>query len=252
MNAIMAVTQIVTRVKITNDAEEYQCLSPGMLPMNRPLSERVIALAGIFQAASLTQHFARQGRGDPAAFTASVESILNIEAVSTEEVYGGVEGVFLGLKLLHDKLSGATDAKDLELARYVIAMIQLERTLAKRPDVLDTIRHGIQAAQSQTSLIEADELDGVERPNLIEKLAELYTQTLSTLSPRIMINGEPGYLANPRIAASIRAVLLAGIRSVVLWRQLGGNRWQLLLSRKKIAAEAKKQLDASSAQQTIH
>ncbi len=37
-------------------------------------------------------------------------------------------------------------------------------------------------------------------------------------------------------AAKIRALLLAGIRSARLWRQLGGHRWQLIFSRRKLLA----------------
>jgi len=62
------------------------------------------------------------------------------------------------------------------------------------------------------------------------------------------VNGEQGYLATPLIAAKVRAGLLAGVRSAVLWRQLGGNRWQLLFGRRRIAREAGRllrQADAS-------
>ncbi|MEK9134155.1 MAG: DUF489 family protein, partial [Pseudomonadota bacterium] len=69
------------------------------------------------------------------------------------------------------------------------------------------------------------------------------SQTISTLTPRIMVNGEHGHLSNPLIAAKVRAALFAGIRSAFLWRQLGGNRWQLLFNRAKIAGEAAKILD---------
>jgi len=215
--------------------------------LNRSLNDRVIALAGIFQAARLVQQFARQGKADQDAFAASIESILKIDAANTEEVYGGAAGVSLGLQELHDKLQGGNEPGDLEMARYVIAMIQLEGVLEKRQEIPETIRRGIETAQAQMKFFEAeDDQEGIH-PKLIEKLAELYIQTISTLAPRIMVNGEPGYLANPRITGGVRAALLAGIRSAVLWRQLGGRRWQLLLSRKKIAAEAGKILDAIKA-----
>jgi len=32
----------------------------------------------------------------------------------------------------------------------------------------------------------------------------------------------------------IRACLLAGIRSAILWRQVGGTKWQLLFFRRRI------------------
>ena len=101
----------------------------------------------------------------------------------------------------------------------------------------DAIRRGIEAAQAQMKFFQP-EGDGGAHPRLVEKLAELYSQTLSTLTPRIMVNGDHGYLGDPQIAARVRVALFAGIRSAFLWRQLGGNRWQLLFSRKKIASEA--------------
>jgi high frequency lysogenization protein len=61
-----------------------------------------------------------------------------------------------------------------------------------------------------------------------------------------MVNGEHGHLGNPVVAAKVRAALFAGIRSAFLWHQLGGNRWQLLFSRKKIATEAGKILRGSA------
>ena len=38
-------------------------------------------------------------------------------------------------------------------------------------------------------------------------------------------------------AARIRALLLAGIRSARLWRQLGGSRWQMVFSRRRLLNE---------------
>jgi high frequency lysogenization protein len=47
-------------------------------------------------------------------------------------------------------------------------------------------------------------------------LAETYSETVSTLSPRIMVTGEPNLLNRPEIANRIRALLLAGVRAAVL------------------------------------
>lgn len=199
--------------------------------------QRILALAGMFQAARLVQQLARQGRADPVAFRASVESVLALDAPSVADVYGGADGVRTGLELLRDKLGGAADANDLETAKYVVAMMQLEAALRRQPEVNEAIRRGIETVKSQMEFFEPPDDDSVH-PRLVDKLAELYTQTLSTLSPRIMVSGEQGYLASPHIAAAVRAALFAGIRSAVLWRQLGGTRWQLLLARRRLAGEA--------------
>jgi high frequency lysogenization protein len=206
--------------------------------MNMPYTDRTLALAGLFQAARLAQQLAREGRAEPGAFAASIQSLMLIDAPSTDAVYGGARGVTTGLEQLRSKLTGNTQANDAELARYVIAMIHLEGQLRRQTDMQEVIRRGIEAAREQMKFFEATENDETVHPRLVEKLAELYTQTISTLSPRIMVNGEHGHLSNPLIAAKVRAVLFAGIRAAFLWHQLGGNRWQLLFSRRKIAVEA--------------
>ncbi|MHB8536337.1 MAG: high frequency lysogenization protein HflD [Sulfuricaulis sp.] len=206
--------------------------------MNTPLTDRTLALAGLFQAARLAQSLAREGRAETNAFAACVHSLLLIDASSTAAVYGGAAGVKLGLGMLRDKLAGKTDVGDVEIAKYVISMIHLESRLRRRPEIQEAVRHGIEAIQSQMKFFEAAENNETAHPRLVEKLAELYAQTLSTLTPRIMVSGEHGYLSDPQIAAKVRATLFAGIRSAFLWRQLGGGRWQLLFLRRKIADEA--------------
>ena len=206
--------------------------------MDTPFTDRTLALAGLFQAARLVQQLAREGRAESTAFTASIQSLLLIDAPSTEVVYGGVQGVRLGLEMLRDKLAGETDAGDVEIAKYVISMIHLESRLRRHASMQEAIRRGIETIQAQMKFFEVTESGEAAHPRLIEKLAELYSQTISTLTPRIMVSGEQGYLANPQIAAKVRAVLFAGIRSAFLWRQLGGRRWQLLFFREKIADKA--------------
>ncbi len=211
--------------------------------MNSSFTDRTLALAGLFQAARLAQALAHEGRTDASAFVASIQALMLIDAPTTEAVYGGAQGVALGLDLLRNKLGGVTDSGDVEIAKYVISMIHLEGQLRRQPEMQDAIRRGIEAIQSQMKFFEAEENGEAVHPRLVEKLAELYSQTISTLTPRIMVNGEHGHLSNPLIAAKVRAVLFAGIRSAFLWRQLGGNRWQLLFSRRKIASEAKQILE---------
>lgn len=205
---------------------------------------QVLALAGIFQSACLVQQLAREGHTDSAALRTSIQSILALDAPDVETIYGSARGVRLGLELLNSKLTGKTKPSDMEMARYVVAMVQLEGSLRRSPKMLDDIRQGIDTARAQMKFFENDApADGVH-PLLMEKLAQLYSQTISTLTPRIMVSGEHGHLSNPAIAARVRAALLAGVRSAVLWRQLGGRRWQLLFSRGKIARTAAELLEA--------
>jgi len=52
---------------------------------------------------------------------------------------------------------------------------------------------------------------------MIGNLANLYRNSISHLNPRIMVSGDPDHLNNNETASTIRAALLGGIRSVVLW-----------------------------------
>jgi high frequency lysogenization protein len=201
------------------------------------LQDRTLALAGIFQAARLVQQFSREGQADPTAFGASIRSVLLIDAGSVADVYGDAPGVALGLALVRDKLGGETTPQDIEMAKYVVALMQLEAALARRAEVTQAIQTGIRSIGSQMEFFKS-QADKDTQTRLTEKLADLYTHTLSTLSPRIIVTGEQGHLATARIASGVRAVLFAGIRSAVLWRQLGGARWHLLVYRGKLAAEA--------------
>jgi len=212
----------------------------------RHFRDQVIALAGIFQSARLVQQLAREGRAEREPFRHSIRSVLAIDAPDTTAVYGGLGGVRLGLELLKSKLAGNSVPADVEMARYVVAMMHLEKLLRRKPEMQDSIRQGIETTQEQMKFFESEvETDPDDvHPKLVDKLAELYTRTISLLGPRIMVSGEHGHLANPVVAARVRAALLAGIRSAVLWHQLGGRRLQLLFSRRKVARAAAELLAA--------
>ena len=194
--------------------------------------DQVMALAGLFQACSLVKQVARRGLADSAPLTASIESVFAIDAENVESVYGSAVGLATGFAVLRKELARSARGRDREVIRYAVSLLHLERKLMKRPQMLNTLRQGIATAASQAQHFSST------HPNVIASLADLYTRTISTLSPRIMVKGEPTILANPDNAARIRALLLAGIRSTVLWRQRGGTRLNLLLGRRRILQTA--------------
>lgn len=200
------------------------------------LEDRTLALAGIFQSAELVRQIARQGLTDQAPFESSIKSVLKLDAASTEEVYDGPKGIKMGLQVLSKQLEPGSN-RNMEIIHYVFGLILLERKLIKRQDMLETLREGIKVAIEQTKT------KPVTHPDIITQLARLYSQTLSTFDYRLQVSGEPRYLDNQQNADKIRALLLTGIRSTVLWRQKGGNRWQFLFSRGKILRSTKQYLD---------
>ncbi|MGR8952008.1 MAG: high frequency lysogenization protein HflD [Gammaproteobacteria bacterium] len=196
----------------------------------KTITNQTIALAGVAQAAALVQQLATRGTCDQDALTASIGSVLKVDSDSVLEVYGGLEGLKLGLEQLQSQMTGYR-IDNPEQARYAATLVFLERQLSSRKDLLAAIRTGVEKAQAQS------EHFGLLHENVMANLGEVYHSTVSTLQPRIMVNGEQAYLARPEIVNKIRALLLAGIRSVILWKQCGGARWKFIFYRKKIQKE---------------
>lgn len=176
-----------------------------------------------------------------------MNSVLALDAPSPEAVYGNARGVTLGLQCLRDNLNRPKDAGGVEISRYVASVLQLERTLESDTVMLATIRHGLKSVIAALPVDDGSKSIGTDT-NIAPKLAELYRTTLSTIKPRIMVSGEHGHLNDPGTAEMVRAVLLAGIRSAYLWRQLGGGRWQLLVNKQAIVSEARRILEQLATQ----
>lgn len=196
----------------------------------KTLTNQTIALAGVAQAANLVHQLATKGTANTGALEASIGSVLKIDSASVLDIYGGLENLKSGLEQLNAQLTGYKIAEP-QQARYCASLVFLENELSKQPAMLKTIQNGIIKAQNQA------EQFGLLHENVLANLASLYQQTLSNLQPRIMVNGDPNYLERTDIANKIRACLLAGIRSALLWRQCGGTRWKFLFYRKKMQTE---------------
>ncbi len=201
--------------------------------MTKTIRDKTIALAGVFQAAKQVQSVARSGSLEPEMLAVSISSIFETDPPTTEATFGGTANLITGLTQLRDLLGAKKKPDGMEVTQYVISLLYLERRLAKNPQMLNQIGEGIEKAKSQ-----ADHFGDIQHPSVIASLAELYSNTISTLKPRIMVQGDPNQLSNPGNAEKIRTILLAGIRSAVLWNQCGGSRLGLLFQRKKYTTEA--------------
>lgn len=204
--------------------------------MIKTTTNQTLALAGIFQAAAQVRRLANEGRTDNAEFETMVGSLFVTDPKETLEVYGGIHSLHAGLRSLITNLGSETRQREAETTRYVITLLHLERKLASRKDLVETIGRGIENARRQS------EHFSPTHPNVIASLADIYVNTISTLSPRIMVSGQHNYLQQPDIANRVRTLLLAGIRSAVLWSQVGGGRLRLLFTRGKYLAEAQRLL----------
>lgn len=196
------------------------------------ITNQTIALAGISQACQLVQDLATTGTANNTAIETSIGSILKINSDSVIGIFTDLEHLKPGLVQLEKQLTGRSIANP-EQARYAASLVFLERQLSNRPEMLTQISLGIEKADAQS------EAFGLMHENILANLGDLYHNTISTLHPRIMVNGKQEYLAQPNIVNKIRSILLAGIRATLLWRQCGGARWKFLIFRKKLQDEIK-------------
>jgi high frequency lysogenization protein len=205
--------------------------------MIKNLSNQTIALAGLSQSVQLVRNLARTGHADADDVEACISSLFKINADDVPDVYGGLRNLHTGLNLLEKQL-GNPESVDTELARYAAALVYLEGKFLRQESMQKAVRSGVERATTQAAHF------SVGHENVMASLAEIYQNTISKLSPRIVIGGDQAYLQNPEIANKIRALLLAGIRAAWLWRQCGGSRWAFLLNRRKYREEAKRLLQS--------
>lgn len=201
--------------------------------MAHSLGNATLALAGVFQSTYLVREIAHRGTAEPALFGVCIRSLFELDPPDTESVYGGRAGLHTGLQLVTTQLSGPSDKRDFEITKYVVAVLHLERKLVSNAPMLQRLRDGIERVRTQV-----DYFSSHTHENVVAGIADLYVNTISTLTPRIIVSGDHGHLNNPDNANKVRALLLAAIRSAVLWRQNGGSRLQLLFRRRQIAQEA--------------
>ncbi|GKT11598.1 MAG: high frequency lysogenization protein [Thiomicrorhabdus sp.] len=195
--------------------------------------DRTLALIGIYQASQLVYDLATTGKADELAYHTCVQSLFCDEPKETLDVYGGdLKNIQVGVNTLLAQMGSdvAIQSRNMEITRYALSLMILEKKLVEQGEPMQKIAGILETAKSQQQMF------GEEHDNVIASIARAYTENVSNVKPRIMVNGQHGHLQNARVANKIRVLLLAGIRSSLLWHQVGGSRWGLIWSRKKYLA----------------
>ena len=198
--------------------------------------ENNLALAGVAQAAALVQQIARKGVANDEYVEASLSSILVTEPETPQQVFGKLSNLSLGYTTLVAQLSDKQATKDTEITRYIASILGLERKLSRKSKAMNELGDRISHVQRQLAHVD------FENPQVVSSLASIYSDIVSPLAPRIQVAGNPDYLSQPATQRKVRALLLAGVRSAVMWRQMGGKRRNILFKRKQILNSAVKAL----------
>jgi len=204
--------------------------------MQNSLSTQIIALAGLCQALKLVQNVARSTELNTDTFIMTLNSVAVIDAEDPLQIYGNSRtNLKTGLQTVVDQL-GDKPQKDVELTRYIVGVLALERRLNKTPANMKKLGDKLQHLQRQLQHF------SITDDNVLANLADVYTDCISSLGGRIQIYGQPELLKQVAVQHKVRSLLLAAIRSAVLWRQAGGSRLNFIFKRRKLVAQAKQML----------
>lgn len=192
------------------------------------IEQQAIALAGVAQAARLVDQVSKTGTYPLEFLEPSIHSLFVFTPDSAEDLFGGVAGVKLGLHNLSSILADRNARENMDLVRYLFALLYLERKFSADEPMMSVVRSRLEHASFGAEHF-------VTNVNLLcQSISGIYQDTLSKQRFRIKVSGSAQHLQNTQNADIIRALLLSGIRSAFLWRQLGGRRWKLLMQRKKL------------------
>ncbi|MFQ6371103.1 high frequency lysogenization protein HflD [Shewanella sp. YIC-542] len=199
------------------------------------LHDRTMALAATLQAIAQVQHIARHGETDNEQMAAALNTIVVTDPDNIDDIYPDKNVLANGYRWIINQL-GNTPQKDAEITRYLVGLLALERKLSRNNAALGVMSERIGQLQRQLQHF------AITDEQVVANIADIYSEVISNLGPKIQISGNPHTLQQKQVQNKIRALLLAAMRSAVLWRQLGGKRRQLVLFRKVIVDTAIKSL----------
>lgn len=232
--------------KLSRDAEKH--LQDALRNTNiTERQNRLLALVALFQAAQLTYSLAMQGKNSMSGLASQdLTALLQASLVINEQApatlfsldrFGSTENLHIGLRSLEGALIQPYQATRPRLPtprqygetfRYAMALMQLEKKVYKKSAFVQRITGEQANIQQRLNFFDHN----VQHPAILASLASLYIDTAGQLTPRLAVRGKPEYLKHQPTIDMIRACLFSGLQAAHFWRQLGGNRWQLIFGRR--------------------
>lgn len=199
--------------------------------MNK-LREQTIALAGVAQAARMVDQISKTGSYPLEFLESSVNSLFVFDLEHAEDIFQGLPGIRLGLQNLCALLANQRELEQKDAIRYFFNILHLERRFAADEQLREVVRSRLDHASFRAEHFAAHVSD------VCHSVSGVYQDTFSKMPQRIKVTGSAQHLENKHNADIVRSLLLAGIRSAYLWRQLGGRRWRLAMQRKAMLTSA--------------
>ncbi len=202
--------------------------------MNTNLEKQTIALAAMCQVATCLYEIATGNTPNDQEIVPLLQSLLITDPESVQDVYPHIAYLDTGLQVVIKQLEGQGTKENPRILRYVVNMMTLDARLMKRKDLLAILSERIAEMKRQS------EHHALISAYMLENIASIYSDLISPIGPQLRMLDYPEIAAQPPVQHKIKALVLSGIRACVLWRQVGGRRLQVALSRGKIAACARK------------
>lgn len=192
---------------------------------------QVMALAAMCQITKAVQKVAQTGSITDYEMQQLLSGILVTNPDAPSDVFRDMD-LRQGYQLVVEQLDPGQN-KSIELVKYVGGLIQLERALNANPKELNELATRISSIENRLAHL------SISDDAIIASLADIYADVISPLGQRIQVFGKPALLQQQSVQHRIRALLLAGIRAAVLWRQVGGKRRHFFFGKGKIVKIAK-------------
>ena len=197
-----------------------------------------LALAAVIQCATLVRDLACDGDIPQAQLAACINPLVVTSPDSIDDVYPNPGDLARGVSIMQEMFGTERLKEHSEIVRYTLGIILLRGKLMADGDMQDAIHRRLQyldpIPRDELAVVDPDNPGFSHQERIFKQLATLYQDTISTLSYRIQVQGKIAHLKTEFTANRIRALLLAGIRSAVLWHQLGGRRWRMVVYRRRI------------------
>lgn len=185
----------------------------------------VISLCAIFQCSYLIDQASISNFENISDIEMLIKSIYITKSLKTKDIYYDETKLIDGLTSLKKVLHGKNDASLLNIQKYVLSSIILQKKINKINNLKNLIRKKIDNYHNNSMISE----------NLnyqIKYSEQIYKEYISLIKPRVIISGTKEYLE--KNSSLIRALLLSSIRAAFLWNELSGSKWHLILKRKEI------------------
>tara|TARA_B100001564_G_C20520917_1_gene615098 strand:+ start:301 stop:927 length:627 start_codon:yes stop_codon:yes gene_type:complete len=203
--------------------------------LNDRIDQQTIALAGLYQSCRSVSKVAWNGEYKEEEFIPLINCILQINSTDTENIYISIASLQAGLIYLRRQILGDIFTRSSETRRYITSISQLSNNLMADNECIQKLQTLLKEMDGRANSMTVDE-------KIIE-LSDIYQKTLSMFEPRIIINGDNKYLTDKLHASRIRTALFAGVRSMILWEQLGGSKLKLFFLKRKFSRQIDAYLD---------